>query len=372
MMKMAENENDTLDKVKKSIIDLLKKAGPKFVIHEKELMLSLSRQGFGKKDMGRALEALLKEKVRVKSEWDWIGYEYHPIICRFDSWNTSSQDHAGFSKDEFCYGLYEMVKHKKRCPDCGSFCVILDARMGEEVCRACGLVLRQLIATPAHEEAPRYSELVHPSDPYRFLLKPKNPRRRAWLYSQIYTKEERHLKTHVLPEIERICGLQLTPEQVKQTAILLYWRAYRFRLISQGVDHKPYVQASLILAYRLYRFPIDLQRSKKVEKALCKIIETVGLTFPDYRASDYVPWYLSRLGISMRQNDRDTLLWRALLILRNATRKISGRKPKLAAAAAIYLAARSEQILLSEKTISGITGVSAGKISKFSKMISMQ
>jgi len=263
------------------------------------------------------------------------------------------------------------------CPECGGN-LVMDDEHGETVCDDCGLVVeegeidrgpewRAFDASEKDEKsrvgAPT-TNMMHDKglstnidwrdkDAYGNSLgsrqRQKMQRLRKW-NERFRTRDskERNLK-QALGEIDRMASALGLPENVRETASVIYRRALDEDLLP-GRSIEGVATASVYAAARQAGVPrsldeiTDVSRVEKSEIARTYryVIRELGLEVKPADPESYVPRFASSLGLS------DEAEHRARQLLQNAKEQgvHSGKSPVGLAAAAVYAAA----LLTNEKT----------------------
>ncbi|WP_129114835.1 transcription initiation factor IIB [Halegenticoccus tardaugens] len=264
-----------------------------------------------------------------------------------------------------------------RCPECGGH-VIADEGRGETVCADCGLVVEEDSVDRGPEwrafnasEKDQKSRVGAPTtntmhdkglstnidwrnkDAYGNSLgsrqRQKMQRLRKW-NERFRTRDskERNLK-QALGEIDRMASALGLPENVRETASVIYRRALNDGLLP-GRSIEGVATACVYAAARMAGVPrsldeiTDVSRVEKSEVARTYryVVRELSLEVQPADPEQYVPRFASSLGLS------DEAEHRARQLLRNAKQKgvHSGKSPVGLAAAAVYAAA----LLTNEKT----------------------
>ena len=263
------------------------------------------------------------------------------------------------------------------CPECGGD-VTADAEHGETVCRDCGLVVDEDAVDRgpewrAFDSAERDSKsrvgapttnMMHDKglstnidwrdkDAYGNSLgarqRQKMQRLRKW-NERFRTRDsrERNLK-QALGEIDRMASALGLPENVRETASVIYRRALSENLLP-GRSIEGVSTASVYAAARQAGVPRSLDEVaavSRVEKSEIArtyryVVRELGLEIRPADPESYVPRFASELGLSDESENR------ARALLRNAKEQgvHSGKSPVGLAAAAVYAAS----LLTNEKT----------------------
>jgi transcription initiation factor TFIIB len=277
------------------------------------------------------------------------------------------------------------------CPECGGS-LVNDEEHGETVCRECGLVVEEDEIDPGPEwrafdsrERDEKSRVGAPTtkmmhdkglstsigwqdkDGYGNALssrqREKMQRLRTW-NERFRTRDskERNLK-QALGEIDRMASALGLPENVRETASVIYRRALQDDLLP-GRSIEGVATASLYAAARQAGNPRSLDEVERVARVdrmeLTRtyryIIRELGLEVQPADPEHYVPRFASELGLS----DEAERQARDLLESARDEGVISGKSPVGLAAAAIYAAS----LLTNEK----LTQTEVGEVADISEV----
>jgi transcription initiation factor TFIIB len=271
----------------------------------------------------------------------------------------------------------ETADQELACPECSGN-VVADEERGETVCTECGLVVEEgeidrgpewrAFDSQEKDEKSRVgaptTNMMHDKglstnidwrdkDAYGNSLDPKQrqkmQRLRKW-NERFRTRDskERNLK-QALGEIDRMASALGLPENVRETASVIYRRALDENLLP-GRSIEGVSTASVYAAARQAGVPrsldeiTDVSRVEKSEIARTYryVVRELGLEVKPADPESYVPRFASDLGLS-EESER-----RARQLLQNAKEQgvHSGKSPVGLAAAAVYAAS----LLTNEKT----------------------
>jgi len=262
------------------------------------------------------------------------------------------------------------VDEQDVCPECSGN-LVNDAEHGETVCAECGLVVEEDEIDPGPEwrafdssERDRKSRVGAPTtnmmhdkglstnigwqdkDAYGNALssrqREKMQRLRTW-NERFRTRDskERNLK-QALGEIDRMASALGLPENVRETASVIYRRALEDDLLP-GRSIEGVATAALYAAARQAGTPRSLDELERVSRVdrmeLTRtyryIVRELNLEIKPADPVSYVPRFVSELGLP----DETERQARELLESARETGVISGKSPVGLAAAAIYAAA---------------------------------
>jgi transcription initiation factor TFIIB len=284
-------------------------------------------------------------------------------------------------------GESERSVARERCPECGGR-VISDEEHGERVCSDCGLVVEEdgidrgpewrafdasdrdeksRVGAPTtkmmHDEGLSTNIDWQDRDAYGRSLSSSQRRRmqrlRTW-NERFRTRDakERNLK-QALGEIDRMASALGLPENVRETASVIYRRALSEDLLP-GRSIEGVATAALYAAARQAGTPRSLDEFESVSRVermeitrtYRYVVRELGLEVRPAEPEDYLPRFVSELGLS------DELERAARDLLENARHNAvhSGKSPVGLAAAAVYAAS----LLTNERTTQSAVGDVAG------------
>ncbi len=275
------------------------------------------------------------------------------------------------------------------CPECSGD-LVNDAEHGETVCGDCGLVVEEAEIDPGPEwrafdshERDQKSRVGAPTtnmmhdkglstnigwqdkDGYGNALssrqREKMQRLRTW-NERFRTRDskERNLK-QALGEIDRMASALGLPENVRETASVIYRRALEENLLP-GRSIEGVASASLYAAARQAGTPRSLDELERVSRVdrmeLTRtyryVIRELELEVKPADPEHYVPRFASELGLSEEAERRA----RELLDRARENGIISGKSPVGLAAAAIYAASLLTNEKLTQSQVGEVADVS--------------
>jgi transcription initiation factor TFIIB len=275
------------------------------------------------------------------------------------------------------------------CPECGGS-LINDAEHGETVCEECGLVVEEDEIDPGPEwrafdskEKDKKSRVGAPTtqmmhdkglstnigwqdkDAYGNALssrqREKMQRLRTW-NERFRTRDskERNLK-QALGEIDRMASALGLPENVRETASVIYRRALDENLLP-GRSIEGVSTAALYAAARQAGTPRSLDeiatvsRVEKMEltRTYRYIIRELNLEIQPADPKSYVPRFASDLDLSEESERRA----RQLLDAAKEQGVISGKSPVGLAAAAVYAASLLTNEKVTQSEVSEVADIS--------------
>jgi transcription initiation factor TFIIB len=275
------------------------------------------------------------------------------------------------------------------CPECGGS-LVNDAEHGETVCSECGLVVEEAEIDPGPEwrafdsrERDEKSRVGAPTtnmmhdkglstnigwqdkDGYGNALssrqREKMQRLRTWNERfRTQDSKERNLK-QALGEIDRMASALGLPENVRETASVIYRRALEDDLLP-GRSIEGVATASLYASARQANNPRSLDEMERVSRVdrmeLTRtyryIIRELGLEVQPADPEHYVPRFASELGLSEEAERRA----RTLLDTAREEGLISGKSPVGLAAAAIYAASLLTNEKLTQSQVGDVADIS--------------
>ncbi len=277
----------------------------------------------------------------------------------------------------------------KKCPECGSKRIVRDYERGELICSQCGLIIAENIQDMGPEwrafDAEQKEKKARGGAPIKFMRPNKglvteidqynrdirggkiSPKKQAQLYRMrkwhkrvsIATSMERNLVI-ALAELDRVASSLGLPENVKESAALLYRRAVKEELI-RGRLIESVVAAVIYAICRLQGIPRTLDEisrasgieKKEIGRAYRFLKSELKVDVPLTDPAQYVPKFATalKLGADVQQE--------AVKLIKKALRKglISGRGPTGVAAAALYIASAMHGEKKTQKEVADVAGV---------------
>jgi len=275
------------------------------------------------------------------------------------------------------------------CPECGGN-VVADEERGETVCADCGLVIEEneidrgpewrafdsaekdqksRVGAPTtkmmHDEGLSTNIGWQDKDAYGNSLssrqRQKMQRLRTWNERfRTRNSKERNLK-QALGEIDRMASALGLPEEVRETASVIYRRALDEDLLP-GRSIEGVATASLYAAARQMDTPRSIDEVAHVsridpmefKRTYRYIVRELSLEVQPADPVQYVPRFISELGLSDGVERRA----RELLTDAQSTGVTSGKSPVGLAAAAIYAASLLTNEKVTQSEVSEVTDVS--------------
>ncbi len=290
------------------------------------------------------------------------------------------------------------------CPECSGK-LVNDAEHGETVCGDCGLVVEEDEIDPGPEwrafnasEQDQKSRVGAPTtkmmhdkglstnigwqdkDAYGNALssrqREKMQRLRTW-NERFRTRDskERNLK-QALGEIDRMASALGLPENVRETASVIYRRALEENLLP-GRSIEGVATASLYAAARQAGNPRSLDEIERVSRVdrmeLTRtyryVIRELGLEVKPADPKSYIPRFTSELGLS----DEVERQARELLDAAQGTEVMSGKSPVGLAAASIYAASLLTNEKVTQSQVSSVADISEVTIrNRYHELLDLQ
>ncbi|WP_396612465.1 transcription initiation factor IIB family protein [Haloferax sp. S1W] len=314
--------------------------------------------------------------------------------------DATAQDVSESERDE----SQRADEEEQVCPECGGD-LVQDDEHGETVCRECGLVVEDTVVDRgpewrAFDAAERDSKsrvgapttkMMHDKglstnigwqnkDAYGKSLSPRQreqmQRLRTW-NERFRTRDskERNLK-QALGEIDRMASALGLPENVRETASVIYRRALNDDLLP-GRSIEGVATAALYASARMVGTPRSLDELEKVSRVdkmeLTRtyryIVRELKLEIKPADPEQYVPRFASELGLS------DEAERQARQLLRGAkdTGVHSGKSPVGLAAAAVYAAALLTNEKVTQSQVSEVADISEVTIrNRYKELLEVQ
>ncbi len=276
-----------------------------------------------------------------------------------------------------------------KCPECKSKRLIRDYEKGELLCASCGLIIAENIHDMGPEwrafDAEQKEKKARGGAPIKYMRPNKglvteidqynrdirggkiSPKKQAQLYRMrkwhkrvsIATSMERNLVI-ALAELDRVASSLGLPENIKESAALLYRKAVKEELI-RGRLIESVVAAVIYAICRIQGIPRTLDEisrasgieKKEIGRAYRFLKTELDVDVPLTDPAQYVPKFATalKLGGDVQQE--------AVKLIKKALRKglISGRGPTGVAAAALYIASAMHGEKKTQKEVADVAGV---------------
>lgn len=276
-----------------------------------------------------------------------------------------------------------------RCPSCGSSDVIYDSEKGELVCNACGLVIEDNVTDTGPEwrafDADQRNSRARTGAPIKYMKPNKGLVTEIDMYNrdirgarlpskrqaQLYRMRKWHKRASIasssernyliaLPELNRVASYLGLPDNIRESAALLYRQCVKNNLI-RGRPIETVVNAALYATCRNAGMPRTLDEiaqisgvpKKEIGRAYRVVSHELNLKIPLTDPSSYVPRYVAALKLSGEAQEK------AVALLKQAMKKglVSGRSPTGVSAAAVYIAGALVGERRTQKEVADVAGV---------------
>ncbi len=278
---------------------------------------------------------------------------------------------------------------EKKCSECGSKKLIRDYEKGEIICASCGLIISENMVDFGPEwrafDAEQKEKRARGGAPVKFMRPNKglvteidqynrdirgvkiSPKKQAQLYRMrkwhkrvsIATSMERNLAI-ALAELDRIASSLGLPENIKESAALLYRRVVKEELI-RGRLIESVVSAVIYAICRMHGIPRTLDEiakasgieKKEIGRAYRFIKVELDVDVPLTDPSQYVPKFAAALKLGPPVQEE------AVKLIKKSVKRglISGRGPTGVAAAALYIASAMHGEKRTQKEVADVAGV---------------
>lgn len=251
----------------------------------------------------------------------------------------------------------------RKCPGCGSN-VITENR--ETYCADCGLIIQENIIDLGHEwrayDEEQSSKRTRTGPPMTYQIYDRGlglphsfPTRTN---TGVKSTNEKNL-TFALSEIGRMASALGLPENIRESASLLYREAMNKKLL-KGRSIEEITSAILYIVCRQYKIPRTLKeikevswvKKKKISKTKNFLLRELELKIPPAFPCDFVFRFCSLLDLSIETKLKALEITEKISELRN-----NGESPIGTAAAAIDIAAELNNERCLQKEIAAIARV---------------
>ncbi len=285
--------------------------------------------------------------------------------------------------------LPNVQEQVKKCPSCGSANLVFDNERGELVCNSCGLVIEENVTDTGPEwrafDADQRNARARTGAPIKFTKPNRGLVTEIDLYNkdirgvripskrqaQLYRMRKWHKRASIasssernyliaLPELNRVSSYLGLPDNIRESAALLYRKCVQNNLI-RGRPIETVVQAVIYAACRAAGMPRTLDEianisglpKKEIGRAYRVISHELGLKIPLTDPVSYVPRYVSALKLSGEAQEK------SIELLKEAMKKglVSGRSPTGVSAAAVYIAGALAGERRTQKEVADVAGV---------------
>ena len=276
-----------------------------------------------------------------------------------------------------------------KCPECGSTQLVRDYERGELVCNNCGIVIDDSYIDQGPEwrafDSEQNDSRARAGSPMTFTIHDKGlstdiswknkdsygksipTRNRAQLYRlrkwqkriKVSNAAERNL-SQALQELERMASNLSIPNDVRETAAVIYRKAVKQNMI-RGRSIEGVVAGSIYAACRITNVPRTLEEIASVTRVKKKEIgrtyrimsRYLKLNIMPSKPDDYINRFCSRLKLSMDARKKAT----EILKLARDNDLTSGKGPTGVAAAAIYIASLMTGERRTQRAVAEVAGV---------------
>ncbi|MDE1833168.1 MAG: transcription initiation factor IIB [Candidatus Micrarchaeota archaeon] len=277
----------------------------------------------------------------------------------------------------------------KKCASCGSTDLIFDGERGELVCNNCGLVIEENMTDSGPEwrafDADQRNARARTGAPIKYTKPNRGLVTEIDLYNkdirgvripskrqaQLYRMRKWHKRASIasssernyliaLPELNRVASYLGLPDNIRESAALLYRKCVQNNLI-RGRPIETVVQAVIYASCRQAGMPRTLDEissisglpKKEIGRAYRVISHDLNLKIPLTDPVNYVPRYVNALKLSGEAQEK------AIDLLKDAMKKglVSGRSPTGVSAAAVYIAGALAGERRTQKEVADVAGV---------------
>ena len=281
------------------------------------------------------------------------------------------------------------VERVSKCPSCSSTDLIFDNERGELVCNSCGLVIEENVTDTGPEwrafDADQRNSRARTGAPIKYTKPNRGLVTEIDLYNkdirgvripskrqaQLYRMRKWHKRASIasssernyliaLPELNRVASYLGLPDNIRESAALLYRKCVQNNLI-RGRPIETVVQAVIYAACREAGMPRTLDEissisglpKKEIGRAYRVISHELGLKIPLTDPISYVPRYINALKLSGEAQEK------SIELLKDAMKKglVSGRSPTGVSAAAVYIAGALAGERRTQKEVADVAGV---------------
>ncbi|OIO21667.1 transcription initiation factor IIB [Candidatus Micrarchaeota archaeon CG1_02_47_40] len=275
------------------------------------------------------------------------------------------------------------------CPECGNKKLTRDYERGEIICSNCGLIIAENMADLGPEwrafDSEQREKRARGGAPIKFMRPNKglvteidqynrdirgakiSPKKQAQFYrmrkwhkrASIASSMERNLAI-ALSELDRIASYLGLPDNMRESAALLYRRCIKAELI-RGRLIESVVAAVIYATCRINGIPRTLDEvakisgieKKEIGRAYRFVRRELDLDVPLTDPGQYVPKFTAALKLSGQVQEK------AIQLLKKSIKKglISGRGPTGVAAAAVYIASAIYGERRTQKEVADVAGV---------------
>jgi transcription initiation factor TFIIB len=259
----------------------------------------------------------------------------------------------------------------RKCPECGSKNVIADPKHAELYCSDCGLIIAENLVDLGPEwrayDSEQASKRVRTGPPMSYRIHNKGL---STPTSGLLTRSKRlrgiiamdsgeKSLSFALGEIDRMASALKLPNDIRETASLLYRKAAKQNLI-KGRSIEELVSAMLFITCRQYRVPRTLKEItvvsrmplKKIRRSYFFLLKKLNIKLPPADPACYIPRFCSELGLS----DATREIAIEIIKKNKGTGTARGWGPTGTAAAAILIATKLRGEYADVKGIAKVAG----------------
>ncbi len=281
------------------------------------------------------------------------------------------------------------IEQIDRCPECGSTDLSRDYERGELVCNKCGIVIDDSYIDQGPEwrafDSEQNESRARAGSPMTFTIHDKGlstdiswknkdsygksipTRNRAQLYRlrkwqkriKVSNAAERNL-SQALQEMERMASNLSIPNDVRETAAVIYRKAVKQNMI-RGRSIEGVVAGSLYAACRITNVPRTLDeiasitrvKKKEIGRTFRIMSRYLQLNILPSKPEDYLNRFCSKLKLSMETRKQAA----DIIKLAQDNDLTSGKGPTGVAAAAIYIASIMTDERRTQRSVAEVAGV---------------
>ncbi|MCL4348429.1 MAG: transcription initiation factor IIB [Thermoplasmataceae archaeon] len=286
-------------------------------------------------------------------------------------------------------GKKKSFEQIEKCPECGSTQLVRDYERGELICNNCGIVIDESFIDQGPEwrafDSEQNESRARAGSPMTFTIHDKGlstdiswknkdsygksipTRNRAQLYRlrkwqkriKVSNAAERNL-SQALQEMERMASNLSIPNDVRETAAVIYRRAVKQNMI-RGRSIEGVVAGSLYAACRITNVPRTLDeisaitrvKKKEIGRTYRIMSRYLQLNIMPSKPEDYLNRFCSRLKLSMETRKKAA----EIIKMAQDGDLTSGKGPTGVAAAAIYIASIITQERRTQRSVAEVAGV---------------
>ncbi len=283
----------------------------------------------------------------------------------------------------------ENIEEITRCPECSSTQLVRDYERGELICNNCGIVIDESYIDQGPEwrafDSEQNESRARAGSPMTFTIHDKGlstdiswknkdsygksipTRNRAQLYRlrkwqkriKVSNAAERNL-SQALQELERMASNLSIPNDVRETAAVIYRKAVKQNMI-RGRSIEGVVAGAIYAACRITNVPRTLDeiaavtrvKKKEIGRTYRIMSRYLKLNIMPSKPEDYVNRFCSKLKLSMDARKKAS----EILKMADDSDLTSGKGPTGVAAAAIYIASLLTEERRTQRAVAEVAGV---------------